>query len=103
MIETNQVETVWVEFPPDPSLPKIPPGISSITYVHHWIANTATGEWGVRQYRRGDDNCTLLLGQQSVHIPMSAPKLAATVTSLLLAVVFLLVVGAKLFKQIKRA
>jgi hypothetical protein len=98
---SNSISTVWLELAPDAALPAAPQGISSITFVHHWVASSSLGQFGVTQYQVDDEDCTLLLGSQFMVVPMSAPKLAATTMSLLLSITFLVVVAAKLAKRTK--
>ena len=101
-MDTNETITVTISPVPAPSVAATSFTGSHIILDHNWLLTLSGRQYGVWQ-ARGLDGCTLLLGQQSLHIPMSAPKLAATATSFFLAIGFLLVVGAKMFKQSKRA
>jgi uncharacterized membrane protein len=103
MIETNQIETVWVEFPSSPLPPEIVRGgVSHIVLEHHWVARTSAGEFGVWQFPKADF-CALAIGRQSLLVPITAPVLAVSATGFLLAVGFLLVAGVKLFTRFRRA
>lgn len=100
-MDTNETITVTVYIPPEP--PVVTTGFpgSHIMLDHNWLFSLGGKQYGLWQMR-GEDGCTLAVGDQMTAIPMAAPTFIAVTTSLFLAIGFVLVIGAKLLKPARK-
>jgi hypothetical protein len=100
-MDTNEIQTVTVYVPPVPPVPSTEFPGSHVKLDYNWVVHWGGKEYGIWQMR-GEDVCTLTVGDQMTAIPMAAPTFIAVTTSLFLAIGFVLVIGAKLLRQARK-
>ena len=96
-MDTNATTTVTITLAPSP--PVAAPSFtgSHILLDHNWLVSLRGKQYGIWQ-ARGHDGCILMLGDQTAAIPMTAPTFIAVTSSVALAIGFVLVLAAKLYK-----
>lgn len=97
-MDTNEITTVTMYLAPEPPVAVGSFTGSHIILDHGWLFRLGGKDYGFCPMR-GSDGCTLAVGNQMAAIPMTAPTCIAVTTSIVLLIGFVLVVGAKLFKQ----